>query len=695
VRPTLAFALFAALLMTAPAARAGWFSKTTIHVAPYRVGDVLRYEEASRVVSKDGKAETESATHVAAVERRLAIPDPYGEPRPVTAIRVDLLRDGKLNGSVRFHVLDGSNLSLRTDTLYGQFTYGFGYSAQGQGVAGVPVTGGWSYSQNTTWLSTFNTSVWDLYLVRPATLSEGDRVPVEDLFPGMPRPGALSAPAEATTFHGHDAILLRYDVAQLFGPEETNLTGELRLVLADGLPGLVKGEVDAEDLGEGSRETGSWELAGYSPGSGEAMPAYRGVTLRGPAAGPYEALSLDTRALPVDYRFDDALANLKADPQMGLASWLRQHPAAQVLYAGYDRLGSSRVSGAQDTDGGWGVTLVDGRETRSFYSSREGAAAGAASRLPDALRNAPGVTVHDFDDGGSRVDAAPGVPAGLVAPADALRAALAQGLDASSIKGISFALGSYHGQTYAVWTFSEVGSQTQSGTEEGRMVFVDAITGAATGIASTRRTVDNPGLIPLGAAAADLPGSGASTLSALAGPGLGAGLAGGAALTGLALLALLVKFLLVPLFTRLRRDGLLENATRARLYERIRAEPGIHLAELVDFTGIGEGATRHHVDQLVKHRFVTRLDEEGFVRFYAAGEVPPDVARREALLRAGSMRGVYDLYAREPRLTLREAGARLGLSAPSVHRCKKRLEKAGLLPAATEARVAAAAAAEA
>jgi DNA-binding Lrp family transcriptional regulator len=49
---------------------------------------------------------------------------------------------------------------------------------------------------------------------------------------------------------------------------------------------------------------------------------------------------------------------------------------------------------------------------------------------------------------------------------------------------------------------------------------------------------------------------------------------------------------------------------------------------------------------------------------------------------------VYDLYAREPTIPLREAGARLGLSAPSVHRAKKKLEKAGLLPAAREALVA-------
>jgi hypothetical protein len=278
-----------------------------------------------------------------------------------------------------------------------------------------------------------------------------------------------------------------------------------------------------------------------------------------------------------------------------------------------------------------------------------------------------------------------------VSSSQVLRAAVAQGFDATKIHGISFGLSVRDGHTDATWTLSEVGAQFQQGTEEGSLVFVDAATGGATGVASTRRTVDNPGLIALGAAARDLPGSsGTSAASALAGPGVGVGLGVGAA-TGLALLVVLVKFLLIPLFTRLRRDGLLDNAVRARLYERVRVEPGIHLAELVDYAAIGEGATRHHLDQLVKHRLLVRLEEEKFVRYFAAGEVPPEVARREAILHAGSLREVYDLYCREPRLTLREAGARLGLSAPSVHRAKKRLENAGLLPAAAEAEVIAAA----
>jgi len=58
----------------------------------------------------------------------------------------------------------------------------------------------------------------------------------------------------------------------------------------------------------------------------------------------------------------------------------------------------------------------------------------------------------------------------------------------------------------------------------------------------------------------------------------------------------------------------------------------------------------------------------------------PD-ARRLASLRPGSLREVYDLFAGQPPLTLRAAARRLGMSAPSVYRAKRRLEREGLLSA--------------
>jgi hypothetical protein len=270
--------------------------------------------------------------------------------------------------------------------------------------------------------------------------------------------------------------------------------------------------------------------------------------------------------------------------------------------------------------------------------------------------------------------------------------AAAHGVDVGALSSVQYSLVPTPVGLFAVVTLGDTPLDPPPGDVEGHSASVDALSGGMLEAATLQtHTEERPGLLPSPSGGVDAQTSRASALSALVGPGPGTLAGGAAAATGLALLVLLTKFLLVPLFTRLRRDRLLENPVRARLYERVRAEPGIHRAELIDFAGIGEGATRFHLRQLVSHKLVVEIESEGYARYFAAGEVPPDAARREALLRAGSLRAVYDLYAAEPGTSLREAGRRLGLSAPSVHRSKKRLEKAGLLPVAAEVEVTAAA----
>lgn len=154
------------------------------------------------------------------------------------------------------------------------------------------------------------------------------------------------------------------------------------------------------------------------------------------------------------------------------------------------------------------------------------------------------------------------------------------------------------------------------------------------------------------------------------------------AVTSLAALGLLVKLALLPLYTRLQRGRLLDHPVRARMFDVVRAEPGIHLSALESTVGIAKGATRHHLDKLARHHLVFTVQEGGFTRCYVAGALPPEAARQHALLRAGSHQRVYELYVARPEISLREAARELGMSAPSVHRARRKLVAAGLLSAA-------------
>jgi len=77
-----------------------------------------------------------------------------------------------------------------------------------------------------------------------------------------------------------------------------------------------------------------------------------------------------------------------------------------------------------------------------------------------------------------------------------------------------------------------------------------------------------------------------------AGPAAGTGVHAGALL---GLLYWLVNFVLVPLFSRITRDEVLESQLRRRLLQAIREQPGVHMARLIELTGLGNGATRHHL----------------------------------------------------------------------------------------------------
>ena len=118
----------------------------------------------------------------------------------------------------------------------------------------------------------------------------------------------------------------------------------------------------------------------------------------------------------------------------------------------------------------------------------------------------------------------------------------------------------------------------------------------------------------LGARDASVLGAGAATLVSVGQTPLERGAAISLpAAVGLAALLMLVigglRALLDPssflfLYTRLQRDTLLRNPNRGALYERIKAQPGATLAELVRSTGMTPIVARHHLRHLLAHRFI-------------------------------------------------------------------------------------------
>lgn len=646
-----------------------------VRPAPTVAGDALRYERAW--AGDEGYQETETLLVVAEGASRAV--DAFGSERDTVAFVATAGTGEDATYALRCHVLAGAPDLVRSDVIAGEVLQ------RGSGQWFGPLQ-----------LATLESSAAEMYAktrffggcpganpLGGMVLREGDTLAsdVALLGIGLRARGVLdtSLPAARDTVEGRDALTF------VLPPAEGDGRG-IAVTFADGLPGVVR--VVAEDAGTVCFEFGcvtteeplTVTLQGYAPGQGETLAG--GLDARLPDAHPdglvpLDALRVDDGAFALSYPYDDAFAAVVADPSLCVGAFLREHRDAFLARASFDPNERDPAAPLAETDGGWRLLFVtpDGAACEALAIRVRSPIAG----LPGVARNYPEEPLGRGDLLGLPTEAPTlGIPGALAARLVAL-----EGQDPRASQAFSYVVLPTT-PPRAILEVSEVPyfGGSESGTVEGTMTEVDLSTGARLAILEGTSTTSKD--VTLGSGAMGFPSEQRSFAALVGGPTLGQGL--GVGLIALGLLAL-VKLVIAPLYTRLVRSALLDNPVRARLFEQVRREPGIHRADLIDYAGVGVGATTRHLDQLVRHRYLVALPTDGFVRYFAAGDVPPTLARREALLHAGSHRRVYELYAAEPGLSLREAASRLGMSAPSVHRAKKRLEAAGLLPAAVEARV--------
>lgn len=150
---------------------------------------------------------------------------------------------------------------------------------------------------------------------------------------------------------------------------------------------------------------------------------------------------------------------------------------------------------------------------------------------------------------------------------------------------------------------------------------------------------------------------------------------------GAAGFSLLWKFALWPLYHRLSHERIRQHPVRRAMLAMLQDEPGAHQAIIAQRLSLASGQVRHHLTTLTRHRLVGSWQDGGLRRYFLSGTMPAEAARQAGALRRPHAQAVYDLLSTEPHLTLRAAGARLGVSAPTVLRIKRQLESQGLLSA--------------
>ena len=133
--------------------------------------------------------------------------------------------------------------------------------------------------------------------------------------------------------------------------------------------------------------------------------------------------------------------------------------------------------------------------------------------------------------------------------------------------------------------------------------------------------------------------------------------------------------LLLPLYTRLNREKVLDNELRGMIRGYICADPGIHFNELLHRLKLGNGAAVHHLQALEREGIIRSIRDGSLKRFY-----PGEMRTVDMPLRlSGMQKLILQTVQRQEGLSQVRIAALLDASYLTVHRHIARMVGMGVL----------------
>ncbi|MCA1813300.1 MAG: MarR family transcriptional regulator [Halobacteriales archaeon] len=524
-------------------------------------------------------------------------------------------------------------------------------------------------------------------LAHPALGEVRDGMPVSlgGMCPGLPGQVATGTAQRGADVAGNAVVAMTLGPVSAAGPQESYDLAlapgwSLRLAFADGVPLPIAVSAVRSDGGP----AWSYRLAGFRAGNGDVVP---------PPAPPRAAEPRSTARFapladdgPADggsgipFPLEAAVASVRGDASLvEFQGWMRAHPQAFVVDA-WGTVGHQQ-----------GVTTTIW--TLLFGEARTSSATPifdltAEQVLPDELRGVPGGALVTKYQLGERWE-----PRSFVRPAGQLAMDVASALEAArrqapeSLAGmpatdVEYVAPSLHGP--ARLRVELRNDAAYSPDVDGGWSTFDAGTGGLLLQTESHRHTSY-GELRLAPPAL---WEGRESFTSVPPPAPMGMEAAGATIVGLAvLLGLLHGGWLTIAYTRLRRSDLLDNEARLALYERVRADPGVHFNWLAAASGLGSGATAYHLKVLEKGGLVTAVRLRGYKRYYLTGSMSRGMMRGHAELLTPTMRSAYDLVRAQPGITVSELARRTNVAVPSAMRTVARLQAAGLVDKVPAGRV--------
>lgn len=141
----------------------------------------------------------------------------------------------------------------------------------------------------------------------------------------------------------------------------------------------------------------------------------------------------------------------------------------------------------------------------------------------------------------------------------------------------------------------------------------------------------------------------------------------------------LTQLLLLPLYARLRKEDILENAIRDDILHVVGQQPGISASELGRHLECGWGTLVYHLTVLERMRLISSAREGRHKRFFVQGRINYSDKGALAILANPAARIILDAIQRSPGIIQKDLGDRVGLSAGTVAWHVERLAAQGLV----------------
>lgn len=143
----------------------------------------------------------------------------------------------------------------------------------------------------------------------------------------------------------------------------------------------------------------------------------------------------------------------------------------------------------------------------------------------------------------------------------------------------------------------------------------------------------------------------------------------------------------VPMFSRLDQDDVMENETRAAIYEAIQADPGLCTSEICDRVDAAWGTAVYHLKVLEDHHFVVSLKHGRHRRFFENGGKHKGDKEAVATLQNETTAEIFGTIREDPGLAQKEIASRVGLTPQALAWHLNRLKEVDLLEKERDGRV--------